>query len=292
MLHVICGAPCAGKTTYVEQNAKENDLIIDADKIAKAFGGSDHQAHGEPLIVALKARETAINHALNSKGETWLIDSLPSAERLRLYERANADIVYLNTSKQTCIERAKNRPVGTIEAIEKYFSNKALQKKHSLEEKRMPNDIEKTVNQEVKTFTQEEVDAIVGDRLKRDRAKYADYEALKEKAEKYDAQVESEKTELERANERANSLQAELDNLKNAETLRQMREQISKETGVPATLLTGETEEDCKNQAAAILDYAKPQSYPNIRDGGELPTTPGKKSTRDQFAEWTEQFFK
>lgn len=153
---------------------------------------------------------------------------------------------------------------------------------------------EETVNQEVtevKTFTQEEVDAIVGDRLKRDRAKYADYETLKEKAEKYDAAVEAQKTELEKANDRANSLQAELDSLRNAETLRNMREQISKETGVPASLLTGETEEDCKNQANAILDYARPQSYPNIRDGGELPTPPGKKSARDQFVEWSDQFF-
>ena len=41
-----------------------------------------------------------------------------------------------------------------------------------------------TVNQEQntepeKTFTQAELDAIVGDRLKRERAKYADYSDLK-----------------------------------------------------------------------------------------------------------------
>ena len=39
-----------------------------------------------------------------------------------------------------------------------------------------------TVKQEVteeRTFTQSELDAIVADRLKRDRAKYADYEQLK-----------------------------------------------------------------------------------------------------------------
>ena len=47
-----------------------------------------------------------------------------------------------------------------------------------------------TVNQETqsvtteqKTFTQEEVNSIIAERLGRDRQKYADYDSLKEKAE-------------------------------------------------------------------------------------------------------------
>ena len=48
-----------------------------------------------------------------------------------------------------------------------------------------------TVNQEnvatEKTFTQDEVNAFVGERLAREREKYADYEALKEKAAKYES---------------------------------------------------------------------------------------------------------
>lgn len=51
---------------------------------------------------------------------------------------------------------------------------------------------------ESKTFTQEEMDAIIGERLKRERAKYVDYEALKEKADKFDAFEEANKTELQK----------------------------------------------------------------------------------------------
>lgn len=36
--------------------------------------------------------------------------------------------------------------------------------------------------QEQRTFTQSEMNAIIQDRLNRERSKYADYEALKEKA--------------------------------------------------------------------------------------------------------------
>lgn len=144
-----------------------------------------------------------------------------------------------------------------------------------------------TVNQEeVKTFTQEEVDAIVGDRLKRERAKYADYDALTEKAGKYDA----EQSELQKVIEARDSLQAEIDSMKAAEALRIMREQISQETGVPAHLLTGATEDDCKAQAEAILNYAKPKGYPAVRDGGEV-TNVGKKTTRQQFADWANEAF-
>lgn len=144
-----------------------------------------------------------------------------------------------------------------------------------------------TVNQEeVKTFTQEEVDAIVGDRLKRERAKYADYDALTEKAGKYDA----EQSELQKVIEVRDSLQAEIDGMKAAEALRLMREKVSQETGIPAHLLTGSTEDECKAQAEAISDFAKPKTYPAVRDGGEVVNV-GKKTTRQQFADWANEAF-
>lgn len=151
---------------------------------------------------------------------------------------------------------------------------------------------EETVNQEetVKTFTQAEVDAIVGDRLKRDRAKHADYDALKEKADKFDAMEEANKSELQKAIERGDALQAQIDNMKAAEAMRVMRETVATETGVPASLLTGETEDDCREQAKSILDFAKPTAYPSLRDGGEV-THIGKPTTKQQFEEWAEKAF-
>ena len=146
--------------------------------------------------------------------------------------------------------------------------------------------MDETVNQEVKTFTQEEVDVIVGDRLKRERAKYADYDTLIEKAGKYDTEQE----ELQKIIEARDSLQAELDNMKAAEEVRKMREQVSQETGVPTALLTGATAEECKAQAEAILNYAKPKGYPEVRDGGEVVNV-GKKTTRQQFADWANEAF-
>ena len=137
-----------------------------------------------------------------------------------------------------------------------------------------------------KMFTQEELNQMIGDRLARERAKYVDYESLKEKAEKYDKIEEESKTELQKATERADKLQAELTMLKKAEEVRNTREEVAKEIGVPASLLTAETKEDCEAQAKAILSFAKPdEGYPKVKDGGEVTKKPSG-SAEQQFADW------
>ena len=93
---------------------------------------------------------------------------------------------------------------------------------------------------------------------------------------------------LKEALEKAGKLQTELDGLRAANTLRDMRANVSKETGVPAELLTGETEDACKAQAKSILEFAKPSGYPTVPDGGEPNITP-HNTTRQQFAEWFNQ---
>lgn len=152
----------------------------------------------------------------------------------------------------------------------------------------MSTDIQETNSNEVeaqKTFTQEEVDAIINGRFGRMMEKYKDYDALKAKADKFDEIEEASKTELQKATEKAKALQDELDAFKKAESLRTMREKVAHDTGIPVNLLTAESEDACKEQAKQILEFSRPSGYPQVKDGGEVRTT-GKKSTRDSFAEW------
>lgn len=119
-----------------------------------------------------------------------------------------------------------------------------------------------------RTFTQDEVNTIIADRLNRERAKYADYDDLKAKASQ------------------ADSLQAQLDSRNRADMLAR----VSAATGVPVDLIQGETEEECTAQAQAIAAYAKPVNrYPVIHDGGELPydrapSLPGATIAADAFS--------
>ena len=52
--------------------------------------------------------------------------------------------------------------------------------------------------QQERTFTQAELDAIIGDRLTRQRQQYSDYDALKSQATKWAEHEEAQKTELQK----------------------------------------------------------------------------------------------
>ena len=141
-----------------------------------------------------------------------------------------------------------------------------------------------TEQAEQKTFTQDDVNRIVAKRVE----KYSDYAELKEKAQKFDEQVEAGKSELQKATEKADRLQAELDAIKTEASIRSMREEVATATGVPANLLTATTQEECEAQAQAILTWSRqrePNGYPVIPDGGD-PIGEAKKTTREKFAEW------
>lgn len=153
-------------------------------------------------------------------------------------------------------------------------------------EQNTETNIQETAQTEERTFTQAELNAIVQKRLGEEKAKYENYEELKVKAQKFDQIEEQSKTELQKVTERADSLQAELDKIKKADAVRILREEVSKETGVPAHLLYGDTKEACEAQAKALLAFKNPgSSYPEVEDKGEVGHV-GDGSTREQFANW------
>lgn len=103
--------------------------------------------------------------------------------------------------------------------------------------------------------------------------------------------VEALKTQhadaLKKATDNAASLQKKLDELTAKNALRDLRDKVAKETGVPADLLTGATEEEFKTRAQALLDFkGKEPNNPPFKDGGEPSGQHGGASTRDQFKDW------
>lgn len=103
------------------------------------------------------------------------------------------------------------------------------------------------------------------------------------------AQASNKENELNDALAQLQAVNGELNTLKANEAIRQTREKVAEATGVPINCLTGETEDECTTQAQAILQFAQPSAYPRMRDGGEVTVTP-KKTTRESFAEWFNQF--
>lgn len=129
MIHVITGPPCAGKSTYMREHAKDGDLLVDYDVIAQAFGRKEPHASRiwptDPHLAAFVAQraviEWAVGHA--SDVESWVIHTNPMPEDMEAYESAGAEIIELDTDMETCLERAEadGRPPGTDEAIREWF---------------------------------------------------------------------------------------------------------------------------------------------------------------------------
>lgn len=85
------------------------------------------------------------------------------------------------------------------------------------------------------------------------------------------------------------ALTAQRDALQKDINTRNARDKVSADTGVPASLLTGETEEACKAQADAILAWHGNQpKYPEGHDGGEI-TPPAAGGATSAWASVSEQ---
>ena len=134
--------------------------------------------------------------------------------------------------------------------------------------------------QQNKTITQAEVDAIVGERLARERQKYSDYDELKSKAAEYD-----------KAQEANAKLQAKLDGMEKEKKLLDTRSKVAKEKGIPADLLTGEDEDTCKAQADAILKFAKGPKYPSVKETKHEANQNATNSTNEDFRALAGQIF-
>ena len=120
-----------------------------------------------------------------------------------------------------------------------------------------------------KTFTQAEMDAIIGDRLKRERAKYADYDELKTKATAYDEAAEASKSELQKAVEERDRYKAQVDQYEKEKAHAEQVAKVAAATGVDAALLarmSGDVEEN----AAFLKRQAESQpKYESVHDAGE-----------------------
>lgn len=122
--------------------------------------------------------------------------------------------------------------------------------------------------------SQEGLDKIVQTRLARERSRYADYDALKAKAEQFDAAEAANRTDLEKAILRAEKAEKELQ----AKTSESERLRVIAKHAIPEEyqdLITAGDAEGMEAQAAKIHDLMKPKG-PIVPTEGKQPNqTPG-----------------
>lgn len=117
-VYIVYGSPCSGKTKFVEDNAGDNDIILEVDRLYQAI--TKAEVHGLPQAVksnVFKLRDTMLDMIAMRYGaweNAYIIGGYPLlTERERLADRVNADkIIFIDTPKEVCLLRLEADPNG------------------------------------------------------------------------------------------------------------------------------------------------------------------------------------
>lgn len=112
-IYIVYGSPCSGKTTFVNDRALKDDLIIDIDRIYSAINNERSNRVYDNVMQVYRLLVDMVKTRNGRWVNAWIIRGFPlKAERERLAEALDAELVYIDTDKDTCLERAYNRAEG------------------------------------------------------------------------------------------------------------------------------------------------------------------------------------
>lgn len=112
-VYLVYGAPCSGKTTFVEEIARPDDLILDLDRIWEAISISDRNHKQERLKANVFGIRDAIIDQIRIRKGNWrtayVIGGYPlRTDRDRLCDLLRAKEIFVDVDMETCLKRAPN----------------------------------------------------------------------------------------------------------------------------------------------------------------------------------------
>lgn len=124
-VYLVYGPPRAGKTTWVRENMTEGDLMVDMDNVWECVSGCERYVKPRRLnAVAFRVRDVlidAVKYRLGKWRNAYVIGGYPlSSERERLCKELGAREVFIDTTKEECIQRAEGMEKDSVEGWKKY----------------------------------------------------------------------------------------------------------------------------------------------------------------------------
>jgi hypothetical protein len=118
---IVCGPPCAGKTTYVAERRRGADTVIDLDALAVGIDPAYRPWEGmltkEFLFKVIRVRNALLGGLSRQvRGNAWfIIAAPPAAERAWWGKKLGGEVVLLDPGREVCKARALTR--GTPKAV-------------------------------------------------------------------------------------------------------------------------------------------------------------------------------
>jgi predicted kinase len=128
-VYIVWGAPCSGKTTWVDGVAEPGDIVLDIDRLWKAIRAGSCGEYEKPN--ALKQNVFALRDSLLDQIKTrrghwnnaYIIGGYPlQGERERLADMVGAErLIFIDTPEHECFQRASNISVEKFKFVSDWF---------------------------------------------------------------------------------------------------------------------------------------------------------------------------
>lgn len=132
-VYLIHGSPLSGKTSWVYENSDRDDLVVDLDTISKMLNPHlERYDKNNRLKTNVFMIRDMMYDMIKTRAGKWvnayIITTMPRVmDRKRLADTLGAELIHIDTSKETCIERLYDNPNGRdiklwTNYIEEYFA--------------------------------------------------------------------------------------------------------------------------------------------------------------------------
>lgn len=131
-VYLVYGSPLSGKSSYVAESMVEGDLVIDMDNIWQCVSGCDRYVKPNRLkSIVFSVRDNLLESVKYRRGKwlnAYVIGGYPfPAERERLTSSLGAREIFIDTDRETCINRLYECGNRDIKEWTKYINDWWLQ---------------------------------------------------------------------------------------------------------------------------------------------------------------------
>lgn len=109
-VYLVYGAPLSGKTTFVQKVKGNSDLVVDVDNIWQCVTGGKRYEKPNALRANVFAVRDCLLDMVRTRAGKWerafvIYGGARESDRMRLSDALGAEVIYIDTDKETCLIR-------------------------------------------------------------------------------------------------------------------------------------------------------------------------------------------